>query len=459
MTMIMMKQTALLCLAAGCLYSSAMLHAGEASAADQALLVKLRDNNFDVRQDARKALMERGLAVRALIEGELKKENLDPDYKTHLKAIAARFKNLELLAAIDKPKRIDLEFKDRPASEAFRKIRDHFGFGVVLGEGTGKKSVSLSAKGLTFFEAVEAVRKAADLSFDTDAIKRVDQLRDRGGAAALVGDGAMPLKTSDANSGASTAAKGPVLVVIEGIKIEERGDRLEPNQKMYVVTAKVLTEPGLHCSTISLRSPEMLNAADKTQTVSGNTDMASYSRISPLLEKIDGALYSTFWTEFKLPEKPWNAASFKATVRIAIPLQITEATYTDLGEMVGKLQEFNNGSFTIRSLKGANNPCNMVFGVTGELRYTRAGECPPQEGQPRFLTAPGRTDLRPGIFVLDAKDAVQEHRQGSVRLIRNGEEVGSTFVEKPSKIFIRKIDQAAYREYEVELPIVNLPLK
>jgi len=134
-------------------------------ASDRALLEKLRADDFDERQAAREKLVARGDAVRSLIASELAKTGLDTDYKLNLNTIATELNENANLNPFDAPKRLDLELKNETVGVALQKISTSFGQTVTAREGAGSKTVTLSLNQKTFMESVDAVRRAAGLSF------------------------------------------------------------------------------------------------------------------------------------------------------------------------------------------------------------------------------------------------------------------------------------------------------
>ena len=137
----------------------------EEPANNRALLDKLRADDFDERLDARAKLIARGSAVRELVTRELARTDLDADYKTNLKAVAAGLSEGVALEPFDAPKRLDFEARGETVAKALEIISQQYGQIVTARGNAGSKRVTVSIKRATFIEVVNAVRENAGLNF------------------------------------------------------------------------------------------------------------------------------------------------------------------------------------------------------------------------------------------------------------------------------------------------------
>ena len=207
--------------------AAAPLFAGEAppadapTADDKKLLAALRDDDFDAREKARVKLTERGETVRAMLDDELKKTDLDPDYRDTIKTIASHLKSADVLKEFDNPTRITLDVKDEALPKVCDQLKEKFGYGVGLKDVSDKKKVTLSIKDATFLEAVDALRKAADLTYErsdmTRGIMRVAIRRVKGATPPPEQPNLITLRENTDGMPVPAAAKGPVLVMIENL--------------------------------------------------------------------------------------------------------------------------------------------------------------------------------------------------------------------------------------------------
>ncbi len=164
---------AIFCAALCVLVPIAMACRGEENPEDRKLLDALHADDFDVREAAKKKLIDRGEAVRTTITTELAKKDLDPDYKEYLKAIVGKLKDADVMKAFDTPKRIDLDVKDETVNAVLEKLKNFFGFTAEAKGDPGNKKIALSLKGATFLEAVDGVRKAGNLAYDRNEIMQM----------------------------------------------------------------------------------------------------------------------------------------------------------------------------------------------------------------------------------------------------------------------------------------------
>ena len=424
---------------------------------DRRLLDALRSDDFDAREAAKKKLLERGDAVRAMLGEELTKTDLDADYKEYLKAIAGKLKDADVMKAFDHPKRIDLSVKKETVNAVFVKLKDHFGFSAQIKGPAGDKEISLELKNASFFEAVDAVRKAANLMYDRDELRQMMfNARNTGAAAPL-----WLRENGDANP-SPCAAKGPVLVLFDSINVNlsrnilfgNEGKRNINTQKSFNLQGWVVTEQDLHFSGIGISS--LTASSDKQETLGpGNAYINSSERSIALNNSF--RLYNfnaSYSPQIDVPA----TLNWKMGVKIRVPIKLTEKRLDKLADIKDKPQEFMNGTFVLKTVQNEAGRWKLSFETTGALVNLRAGHRMGRFGNDNEQIAPGNPELAGGITILDASNKPIEssrsssHSRSSTSLVDSAE-----FDFEPRAILLRLPTQTETREFEVEIPQVPVP--
>ncbi|HLX62742.1 MAG TPA: hypothetical protein VKX17_15805 [Planctomycetota bacterium] len=433
--------------------------------ADKKLLEALHSEDFDAREGAKKKLLERGDAVRELIVKELEKKDLDADYKDQLKTIASHLKDTDVLKAFDNPKRIDLELKDEPVSTALDKIKTQFGFGVVARDDAGKKKITLSLKGATFLEAVDAVRKAANLAYDRNEIMQM-MFRARArnpvrAGRADVGDAVLVLRENGDEGLIPAAAKGPVLVFFEtinynatrSINFGNGGKRTSDTQKNFSISGYLLVEPELRFSGVSIAN--MRAKGGNLEALSaGHVSLNNYYGETSGKGMQTYNLSTNLQSQADLPAK----LDWKMEAKIQVPVKLSEKRFDNLAEIVGKPQEFFGGTFTLEKSEASPRGWKIAYNTTGGLmdlasnnrgmRFNRNGEEAGAAGNPEFAG---------GMSLLDAQGKAVDHfgysGSGGGGNYRVEMDVGA----EPKSIVFRKPGEAQTRTFELEIPGVPVP--
>ena len=329
-----------------------VVQAGEAQApkddTDQ-LIEKLRAEDFGERERAVQALIERGESVRASVEAALKKSANDPDYAMQLKSVLEGLSEDKILNRFDSPKRIDLALKDVPAGDVLKKLKQHFGWSIASLDDAEKK-VSVSCKQATFFEALEALRKAADLTYQVDKQNRRGFL---GLGKPSVDETAIPiaLRKREGQGTCVAAAGGPFLVFLEqvdmniGLRLRANTGTTNKNAQLNI-SGYVVGEPQLPHGRVSMGKGVLTDAKGrklKTRDVS----LDSFPRMHSANES-RRECFRFYVSNVKDITPPLTWAS---EVKIKLPLELKKVVIKDLMGFEGKSIETPYGTLTIKEVK------------------------------------------------------------------------------------------------------------
>ncbi len=440
---------------------------GEEPADPRKLLEALRADDFDAREAAKKKLINSGETVRALITEELAKKDIDPDYKEHLKSILGKLKDTDVMKAFDAPKHIDIDAKDETVNDVLAKIKTTFGFSALAKGDPGAKKITLAIKGATYLEAVDAVRKAANLAYDRNEIMQM-MFRQRGRNGVIVAEESGPTLALRENTDEGLipgAAKGPVLVFFESINYHLSrniifgggagggGKKNAVNQKNFSMQGFLIVEPELRCSGISIgkmSAPSANNEVINSENVSLNNYWGG-------ADTKGGFRIYNFHSSFTPQADPPASLNWKMTAKLQVPVKVTEKRLEKLSELTGKSQDFMGGTFTINKLeRGGNGNWKMSYTSTGALmEMSTGGRTARFNGGENIV--PGNPDFAAGMFIVDAQGKPLDSNSYSASGGNNSYKVDLELNAEPSAIVFRKPGETQAREFELEIPNVPIP--
>ncbi|MCW8131417.1 MAG: hypothetical protein KIS92_13795 [Planctomycetota bacterium] len=417
----------------------------EASVPD--LIQKLKSDDEDERAVARTALSLKGDAIRAELQKALDGAE-DPDFKAQIKQVMKNLGQNEMLRPFDQPVTIDLDLKDAPVSEALAKLKEAFGVAVQAAEGAAAKKVTVSQKGLTFFEALDAVRLAAKLAY------RVDQ------AAGMNNKDKSTLCVSLDEPGekgwCAAAPAGPFLLVVQSVSAS--GQRtLNPNGAMQEnrqlnMQMGAVAQPGLTLGDVTVNDTKFTDAK--------GTETNGYNHMRGRgfgFRNNQGGGYIYLNDGMQLGGEASGPLTWTADLKVLIPLKMVSKTLDDLSE--GGSLEVSDGKVTVQKPAKSGNswklrivfPANseMVQGGNAGMRAAfvvagnQGGNKPPKES--------------PGYFVLNAAgDMIQS--QGM-----SGSGDGRTmtydlnFNEEPKSILFQWHGEKTERSFKAKLGEIPIP--
>src|SRR5262245_6829724 len=129
-----------------------------------ALLKQLTDDAIEVRDKAAATLIELGEKAEAKVKARM--QSAEGELKQVCKRILERIAVPKKLRGVLPPlRKVTLEAKDRNLKEVIEDLKQQTGLAV---DWTGDGDVTVSVKDVTPFEALEAICKAANLSYAID---------------------------------------------------------------------------------------------------------------------------------------------------------------------------------------------------------------------------------------------------------------------------------------------------
>lgn len=427
---------------------------------DRKLLDTLRSDDFDAREAAKKKLIDRGEAIRPLITAEQAKKDLDPDYKEYLKTIGGKLKDADVLKAFDRPKTIDLEVKDEGVNAILDKLKNHFGFAAVAKGDAGAKKISVNIKGATYLEAVDAVRKAANLSYDRAEIMQM-MFKQRGKNAAEAVP-ALSLRENGQDPEVPAVAKGPALAFFESVNYHlsrtvifgNEGNKNGNSTKSLGIQGFLILEPDLRCSAVGVSNLRALTATNETLGT-GNVSLNNYWGGT---ESKTGFRIYSFNANFSFQNDPPAKLNWKMSAKLQVPIKLNEKRLENLADLVGKPEDFFGGTFTLQKLeRDSRMVWKMSYNTTGALMDTTNSGRMVRWNNGGEALASGNPEFASGMSILDAQNNPVETTSSSMNGGGNSYHVDLEMTTEPRSIVFRKPGDAQTREFELELPNVPVP--
>ena len=426
-----------------------------------AVLKMLNAENFDTREAARKKIIEQGNAMRPVLEAELKKKDLDPDYVHQIKVVLGEMRSMDICNAFDAPPRTDMELKNVSVADALAQIGKRFSRRVIASGDAKDLLVTLTIKQATFFEAVDAIRHAAKLNYDIKDMKqqiqnRAKQLQTPG----MIADDIHPVIC--ARNPVPSAVSGPFLIIIDqGFSTVHQafdfslGGKPSTGKPIRRVTLNgtLFADPMLQFSSIGL-------LAIKVTTVKPENEFNGEGKLlghwSDKMRTGESEAYS-FETGFNGPQDLPEAMNWKFTVEVEVPVNLAEVNLAIIPEIIGKAQNIRGGSIMIEKI---------AFGTTWKTNYGLVGDIIqliPSQVIHRWnqlkenSRMPGNLKYVPSLHFVDAKGTKMDFNSGNnagkVNAFHGVAETNS----EPKAIVIRNYSRCEKRSFEIELRQVPVP--
>ncbi len=480
-------KTASLLIALSILFNPTRASAETPRVDDAALLEMLRDENFDTRQDARDRLIARGLAVRELIDSELAKKDPDPDYKINLKAVAAGLRELDMLRPFDAPKRIDLELKDDTVAAALEKIAAHFGQNVIAEFYARDKKITLSIKGATFMESIDAVRRAAVLEFaprcdqfnvlspfSSGLVARVQRQpldagimgRGRVEAAPVPDDKTLArfanltLAERPSNDPDTTAVQGPFAVVFTRVETKERGNGLN----LLHLAGTLYFNRDARFSRLKFASLKAVDGEKEYNLIASMPfpTAVQFHRILTGKSSESAPFMAAFTSMTRYQEAMPAGLTWKLTLGVEVPLKFASESVDLGGALFDKPQTLENGTVTVTSVVRVDDEWSAEFTLTGGNYFNDFSQPQGFNIVTESLPFAPRGVTPAGMSFLDAAGKSLPFR---MRIRNSSSETGELAYKmdvrmdaKPKTMLFSRTVKTATREFEFTIPSVPVPL-
>ncbi len=137
----------------------------------------------------------------------------------------------------------------------FARIKSTFGYRIGFPETDGLKA-SVAVENATFFEAVEAVRKAANLTYDSKELNQGWFKQDKNNPLAEADRNVLTLHESSNGEKVPAGAKGPLLVVVKSVSTNlGKGVHIGENEAQHrdpwretIIETSLFVQPGFSFS-------------------------------------------------------------------------------------------------------------------------------------------------------------------------------------------------------------------
>ncbi|MCZ7647903.1 MAG: hypothetical protein M5U26_22035 [Planctomycetota bacterium] len=324
---VMQVRAAVLALAV-CLGGSALAWGGEAAAPDVPKLVEaLKSDDPDERDKAYRTLAEAGEPVRADLEKALAGAENNPDLASRLRNLLKNIGQREMLAGFDAPKTIDLELAEGTLGEAMAKLKAAFGWDVKCNEAAAAKKLSVTLKGARFFEALEALRKAAGVTY------RVNQNSLWGGDNNKKGELPLELVDKGEDDWLTAAAAGPFLILPMSVNYQEyRTKSIFPgqaNQRNFSFQGVVLAEPGCAASAVAPGKCSFTDAKGKDFASAYGDNNRGFGGHG------DGGRNGVFQfnDQFQISDELSGPVNWKCMLKVQVPLKMKSKRIESLADL------------------------------------------------------------------------------------------------------------------------------
>lgn len=415
------------------------------------LIQKLKSDDAGVRDAARKALSDKGYSIRANLQKALDDAGQDADFLEQIKQVMKNLSQIERLRSFDQPVTIDLEVKDLTVKEALEKLKATFGITVPVSEAAASAKFDLSKKGMSFFEALDAVRKAAKLGL------RVDQ-------NAAIGGNMDPLTLcatleEPGKGWCSVSPCGPFMFVVQSVSINKtrNANRTNRENKQLILMVMCLPMPGLTGGTVTTSSSKFVDAKG-TETNGYHDEPGKLGlKFGEWSINPNSKIAICIMDGMQMPAEISGPISWEADFKVQVPIKVVSKTLANLSK--GGTVEIANEQITVNNLERTDNgwklrivlPSNSEFmqGCTHSHMMRIGGGGGGDEEKPHPYT--------PGYFVLNgAGNLIHATRESS-----SGDEskvtYDLTFDEEPKSIQFQWYEEKADRILKVKLPEIPIP--
>lgn len=411
----------------------------------EAEIAKLKSDDEAERSEARKQLAAKGEGIRAELQKALDGAGQDPDYAAQLKQVLKDLGQSEILRDFDAPQKVDLELKGKTVKDALTFLKKTYGFEVKAGDGALAKPLELDRKGLTFFEALEAIREGAKLGY------RIDQ------AAANVDKKALCISLEELGekNWVAAAAAGPFLVLVHSVStngsktLDMAGGGNEHRQ--FNAQIQVIPFPGLTLGGVAPESGKFTDA--KGNNFNGFN--INRGRFSGMRQHRIGNQAIHLNDGFQLGADASAPFTWEATIKVQVPLKLVSKTLDDLsnggqldtpdGRVAVHKPEESGGKWKLKIVFPANSELAQGgWGGMGLAVRAGGGDAKPSKEQP-------------GYFVLNAAGNVIQSQGMSGTGDGRTMTYDFTFGEEPRALQMNWHGEKTERAYAIKLSGIPAP--
>lgn len=408
-------------------------------------IAKLKSDDEAERAEARKQLAAKGEGIRAELQKALDGAGQDPDFAAQLKQVLKDLGQSEILRDFDAPLKVDLVLKGKTVKDALATLKEAYGFEVKAGEGALAKPLELDRKGLTFFEALEAIREGAKLGY------RIDQAAANADKKAL----GISLEELGEKSWVAATAVGPFLVL--GHSVSTNGSKTLDmagggnEHRQFNAQIQVIPFPGLTLGGVSPEGGKFTDA--KGNNFNGFN--INRGRFSGMRQHRLGNQPIHLNDGFQLTAEATAPYIWEATLKVQVPLKLASKTLDDLSN--GSQVDLPDGRVAVHKPEesGGKWKLKVVFPANSELAQGGWGGVGMRAGG-------GGGDAKapkdqPGYFVLNAAGNVI-HSQGM-----SGTGDGRTmtyeftYAEEPKALQFNWYGEKTERTYPIKLTGIPAP--
>ncbi|MCZ7647905.1 MAG: hypothetical protein M5U26_22045 [Planctomycetota bacterium] len=411
-----------------------------------ALLKRLQAEDPEQREKAARALVELGESARPALQKAVDAGAGDLDYQSQLKRILRNLGEFKLLKRYDEPRKIGFELQAGNVQEALKKLEDHFGWKVEAFGAAAEKPVSVKVEDATFFEALEAIRKAAGLGYQAQTGQQKDT--DKILAVSLVEKG---------EKGHALASPcGPFLAFLTSIALSSNGSfdlvqGVENLNTRSTLQGFLVAEPGLAVQGAELADLELLDAKGESLVKPGNNQ-------NPFYTHGHQAANGLYPLSIQMPSgEAAGPFVLKGKAKAQVPLKAETRTIESL---TAQTIEIAGGSLTLEEPKQDGQRWSIKFTATG-----KAGDLFNSGGR-SFAFRRMKMAMVAGGGGADAGSAIPKEAEGLFWLNAEGKIVGGghsasgngntwtvtmNFNEEPKKLVVQWVESKAERAYDVSI--------
>ncbi|MBE7462004.1 MAG: hypothetical protein HS116_00805 [Planctomycetes bacterium] len=424
------------------------------------LLEQLRADDPDRRTNARKALINKGEAIREAVQEALKNSDADLDYQSQLNGLLNELGLNEALKRYDVPKRVTLKVEGATVQEVLDKLKEHYGWSVAAA-GVSEKKVTLDLKEVMFFEALEALRQAAGLGYQ---IKQ--------GFVGAEADGELPVSLCDLGErGVALAqARGPMLLIFAKVRSHSQGefDLMQgqgSENASRTLEGAVVTEPGLPVQNFNIAEQSFLQP-DGTEAAAN--DQRNGMRSGGFEMHGTKGVY-TVQSTLPAGADVKGPLTWKGEVKVEVPLKVQKRTF-DVAAEAGKQIQIGNGVLIFQKPTKSGARWEVAFTASGQAGELFGGR---QRGMGMNIAMMRAVAVGGGAAAGGAdKPAIPENAEGMFWLDADGKLLGGghsasgngqswdvkmNLQNEPKTLVLQWVEDRANRAYRFELP--GIPLR
>ncbi|MBI3828272.1 MAG: hypothetical protein HY291_02065 [Planctomycetes bacterium] len=447
-----------LTLCASNLRAETLVPAGPEGPNTEALIQKLRSDDPDERDAARRKLNEAGEAMREALEKALAAGGKDPDFAAQVKQILKELGQNAVLKRFDAPKVADFDFTAKPIKEVLTAFKETYGWQVIAAEAAREKPCTFAVKGATFFQALEALRQAARLGYklpeeaDEEAAKRElpFELVELGEKGAVFAQALGPFLVFTAST---TVQRSKHADYLQGTAAET----LSLNWEAFLVA-----EPGLQAGSMRIRHFKFEDAkeskvADLNVNLDDTTGAANEKRAHCFTFAASGTPDAAFASPFNI----------RASLSAQVPLKLVTKRI-ELAGAAGKTFTVKDGTLVYEKLHQEGGEWKIHFKTTGTVSELHSSGLVEndgdEEGTARTEFAPSTRQEneevpknRPGIYFVDAQNHVIDSQGQS---LSGGNESWTAVIslpKEPTAIVLQALEEKVEKKYELLLKGITMP--